>query len=67
MNMNRIGNVIKEFRCKFDMSRKELSANICSEKYVYLIEKGERSPSTDITVAFSDKRRPLHGIDYYLS
>ena len=53
--MNHIGNVIKEVRCNLDMSRNELSENVCSEKYLYLIEKGERTPSTDIVRLFSAK------------
>lgn len=53
--MNHIGNVIKEVRCNLGMSRSELSENICSEKYLYLIEKGERTPSTEIVRLFSAK------------
>lgn len=41
--MNYIGNVIKEFRDRKQISRKMLSENVCTEKYVYLIEKGERT------------------------
>lgn len=59
--MNYIGNIIKEYRCKQGMNRRELSENICSEKYVYLIEKGERSPSPEIIRLFSDKL----GIDLF--
>ena len=47
--MNHIGNVIKEYRNMLHMSRNELSDNICTEKYLYMIEKGERTPSTEIT------------------
>ncbi len=47
--MNHIGNVIKEYRNMLHMSRKELSHNICSDKYLYMIEKGERTPSSEIT------------------
>lgn len=53
--MNHIGNVIKEVRCNLVMSRNELSDNICSEKYLYLIERGDRTPSTEILRRFSIK------------
>lgn len=59
--MNFIGNVIKEYRSSIGMSRKELSQNICSEKYVYLIEKGERTPSAEVTRQFGDAM----GIDLF--
>lgn len=51
--MNNIGVVINELRCNLGMSRKELAKDICTEKYVYLIEKGKRAPSSDMTNAFS--------------
>lgn len=53
--MNYIGNIIKSYREMLGMSRANLSKDICSEKYVYLIEKGERTPSVDMTRLFSDK------------
>lgn len=53
--MNYIGNIIKEYRSILGMSRKNLAENICSEKYVYLIEKGERTPSADILRLFGDR------------
>jgi len=59
--MNYIGNVIKEYRSIIKMSRKELSENICSEKYVYLIEKGERTPSAEVTRQFGNKM----GVDLF--
>jgi transcriptional regulator with XRE-family HTH domain len=59
--MNFIGNVIIEYRSIIGMSRKELSKNICSEKYVYLIEKGERTPSAEVTRQFGNKM----GIDLF--
>lgn len=59
--MNYIGNVIKEYRGLIGMSRTELSENICSEKYVYLIEKGERTPSAEVTRQFGNKM----GIDLF--
>lgn len=46
--MNHIGSVIQQLRNQAKISRKELSYNICSDKYLYLIEKGERTPSAEI-------------------
>ncbi len=62
--MNYIGNIIKEHRCNLGINRKDLSKNICSEKYVYLIEKGERTPSTELIRIFSD-RLGVDLFDYY--
>ncbi|SHI14304.1 Helix-turn-helix domain-containing protein [Sporobacter termitidis DSM 10068] len=53
--MNHIGNIIKSYRTMLKMSRAAFAENICSEKYVYLIEKGKRVPSVDMTRLFSDK------------
>ena len=53
--MNHIGSIIKEFRLLRQLTQEQLAENICSEKYVYLIEKGERTPSTDLLRQFSDK------------
>ncbi len=46
--MNHIGNIIHKLRLKQGMSRKKLCENICSDKYLYMVEKGLRSPSTEI-------------------
>ena len=62
--MNYIGNIIKEYRNYLGINRKELSKNICSEKYVYLIEKGERTPSAEMVKNFSD-RLGVDLFDYY--
>lgn len=59
--MNYIGNVIKEYRITIGMTRNELANNICSEKYVYLIEKGSRTPSSQICKQFGDKM----GVDLF--
>ncbi len=53
--MNHIGNVIRELRLNLGMSQKVLAEGICSGKYIYLIEKGERSPSIEMTEMLSDK------------
>lgn len=53
--MNNIGNIISKYRCKLGMTRRDLSEDICSEKYLYLIEKGERSPSSNITRLLGDR------------
>lgn len=49
------------------LTRKELAENICSEKYIYLIEKNQRSPSIETARLFSDKLRiDLFKYYYYL-
>lgn len=64
INMSHIGNVIKVHRNKLGMSRKDLSDNICSQKYIYLIEKGERTPSVNMLTMISD-RLGIDLFDYY--
>lgn len=59
--MNHIGSIIEKYRNLIGLTRKELAENICSEKYIYLIEKGERSPSVEIARLFSDRL----GIDLF--
>ena len=59
--MNHIGNVIKEYRTMLHLSRKELSADICSEKYLYMIEKGNRTPSTEVMRLLSNQM----GVDIF--
>lgn len=59
--MNHIGNVIKEYRSLIGMSRNDIAKNICTEKYVYLIEKGQRTPSADMTRLLGDNL----GIDLF--
>ncbi|NLB79158.1 MAG: helix-turn-helix transcriptional regulator [Clostridiaceae bacterium] len=51
----RIGNVIEKHRITLGMTRRELSENICSEKYIYMIEKGKRRPSAFIVRMLGDK------------
>lgn len=53
--MNHIGNIIKIFRNKSKMTRAKLASNICTEKYIYLIERGERVPSTEMIRMLSNK------------
>ena len=38
--MSHIGIVIRTLREKQGLTRQDLAKNICTEKYVYLIEKG---------------------------
>lgn len=52
--MAHIGMVIRNFRERCGLSRSELSQHICTEKYLYLIETGKRSPSSHILYKFSD-------------
>lgn len=46
--MSHIGIIIKELRRIKNLSRTELAEGICTEKYIYLIEKGERTPSSEL-------------------
>lgn len=48
--MSPIGIIIKELRQNKNMSRTELAEGICTEKYIYLIEKGERTPSSELLI-----------------
>ncbi len=50
-----IGELIREYRNRLGLSQAELAENICSVKYIYLIEKGERTPSTVLLSLFSEK------------
>lgn len=59
--MSCIGNVIKEYRNILGMSRRELADGICTEKYVYMIENGERTPSSKVMRLLGDKM----GIDLF--
>jgi transcriptional regulator with XRE-family HTH domain len=55
VKMNHIGKIIKEYRCMMNMTRKDLAKNICTENYIYLIEKGKRSPSSDMLILLGDR------------
>lgn len=50
-----IGALLKEQRILKGLSRKELAEGICSEKYIYLIEKNERNPSVYILNDLSER------------
>jgi len=53
--MGHIGTIIEKNRQALGLSRKELSENICSEKHIYFIEKGERSPSANMLKQLSER------------
>lgn len=53
--MAHIGDIVLEFRTKRKMSRKELAAGVCTEKYLYLIEKNDRSPSAEVLRLLSNR------------
>lgn len=55
MSMQNIGNLIYDVREKKGMTRSELAEGICSKKYIYMIENGERSPSIQILMGISKK------------
>lgn len=46
--MPKFGKILREFREEKQLSRAELAEGICTEKYLYLIEKGQRTPSATI-------------------
>lgn len=53
--MKHIGEIIHYYRIRAGISQKKLAGDFCSPKYVYLIEKGFRVPSTQFLKYFSDK------------
>lgn len=59
--MNFIGSVIKIHRERIGISRRQLSDNMCSEKYIYLIETGARTPSAEMTKLIGNRL----GIDLF--
>lgn len=59
-----IGQVIQYHRDKQSLSRKDLTQGICSEKYLYMIEKGERTPSSEVTNLFN-ARLAVNLFKYY--
>ena len=63
-NMRHIGKIIEEYRNDLKMSRSALALNICSEKYIYLIEKGERTPSSIMLKQLS-QRLGVDLFEYY--
>lgn len=62
--MAQIGEIVWEYRTKRNMSRKELAVGICTEKYLYLIEKNGRSPSAEMLRLFSN-RLGVNLFEYY--
>lgn len=66
--MENIGVVIKALRKRKKISVAKLSNGICSAKYIYLIEKGERQPSLYIlSEIFKRLHYDLHKIVPYLN
>lgn len=53
--MNNIGKVIRTLRMQQKLSQSELAKGICTAKYLYLIEKGDRTPSNEVMGALSRK------------
>lgn len=62
--MGHIGKIIEEYRNKSKMSRSALAVNICSEKYIFLIEKGKRTPSSIMLKQLS-QRLGVDLFEYY--
>lgn len=53
--MNNIGKVIRELRLRQNLTQNQLAEGICTAKYLYLIEKGERTPSNEVMGELSRK------------
>lgn len=49
-NMKKMGPLIKSIRTSQGISRESLAKGIYSSKYIYLIEKGLRTPSSEILI-----------------
>lgn len=62
--MGHIGTIIEKYRQASGMSRRALSDNICSQKHIYLIEKGERAPSATLLRQLGDRLR-INLIEFY--
>lgn len=59
-----IGSVIKEFRTKNSLSQEKLADGICTTKYLYMIEKGRRTPSNTILAKLGEKLN-VNFFDYF--
>ncbi len=53
--MGYIGKVIRVIRKKENISRARLTEGICTEKYLYLIERGARNPSAEMLILLSGR------------
>lgn len=62
--MHNIGDIIQERRSDLGLTRTALSKDICSEKFLYLIEKGDRKPSAPILRLLSN-RLGVELFEYY--
>lgn len=51
--MKNLGPLLRTLREEKSLSRSELAEGVCTEKYLYLIEKGERTPSADVLRSLS--------------
>jgi transcriptional regulator with XRE-family HTH domain len=62
--LKNIGSVIKEFRTNNNLSQEKLADGICTTKYLYMIEKGRRTPSNAILAKLGEKLN-VNFFDYY--
>ena len=62
--MNHIGKVIRDLRDQQGVNRVDLCAGICTDKYLYMIERGTRTPSTEI-LRFLGNRLHVDLFSYY--
>lgn len=53
--LKHMGLLIMKIRIKQGMTRSALAEGICSEKFIYLIEKGERMPSAEVLKMFGNR------------
>lgn len=65
--MNHIGTIIRQYRLIKGLTQKELAVGICSVHYIFLIEKGERTPSLSTLKEIGDKLKvDLFSVYQYL-
>lgn len=62
--MTHIGSIIQSWREERQFSRLHLSKDICTEKYLYMIEREMRTPSAEILDAFGI-RLGVNLFDYF--
>ncbi len=66
--MNHIGIIIRQFRRQLGLTQKDLADGICTARYIYLIEKGDRTPSIDVLKKLSARLRVnLFEVSNYLA
>lgn len=59
-----IGQIMRQRREEMGMTRQKLAESICSEKYIYMIENNQRTPSVEIVNKFNKKLK-INLFEYY--